>query len=304
MQDIVLSIVVLTMNRSEQLIEALESCVSCSIPFKYEFVIINNNSSDNTDEVIKSYIECHPTLQFVYEKRNENLGVGGGRSRGFELANGEYLYFLDDDAVIDGSCKETFFISSVQYLEKNPNVASITTKIYDEMLGYERDVDLSKMKLDGKTCIFKYLGGSHFLRKKAFVSPLYFNVSYGSEEYAPSIKAQDKGYFHVYDPEIRIIHKPKVNKWINGSENMKYIQIRGAAVVYATKVILYPGIFKPILWMGYMRRCKLYLREYPGAKKEADELATNLIAENKHKEEKIRLAVVAKMYKRFGLTVF
>ena len=42
-----LSICVVTMNRANQLKEALESCLACELPIKTEFVIIDNASCDN-----------------------------------------------------------------------------------------------------------------------------------------------------------------------------------------------------------------------------------------------------------------
>lgn len=298
----ILSIVVITMNRSQQLIEALDSCMMCLLPKETEFIIINNASTDNTEDLIKNYMNKHLEYDFVYEKENENLGVGGGRSKGFEIARGEFLYFLDDDAIIDSECKNDFFCKSIDYLKRNELVASLTTKIYDEMLGHDRNVSVTSRSIDGLNCIFKYLGGSHFLRKSAFSTPLYFDISYGSEEYAPSIMAQDAGFFHVFDPSSRVIHKPKVNKWINGTDHMRFNQIRGAAVTYATKRILYPCLFTPVLWLGYTRRSHLYLKEYPGADKEAKDLARELIDSNKMK--KIRVSTVLKMFMKFGLTVF
>ena len=50
-----LSIVVITMNRREQLLEALESCLYSKLPEKTEFIIIDNHSTDNTGEVVESF---------------------------------------------------------------------------------------------------------------------------------------------------------------------------------------------------------------------------------------------------------
>lgn len=300
-EEYLLSIAVITMNRSDQLVEAISSCLACKLPEKTQFVILDNASTDDTQERLKdlkdkiSYeIEC-----FYSEK---NLGVGGGRSFVFEKAKGKYVYFLDDDAIIDPKCKDEFFIKSIGYLEKNTLVASLTTEIYDEIFGFNRTADASKNTVDGLPKKFAYLGGSHFLRKAYFSIPLYFNIIYGSEEYAPSIKAIDEGYSHVFDKSISIIHKPKVNKWVEGTDGMRNVQIRMAAVPYATKKILYPWIFYPILWLGYRKRCKKYLTEYSGAIKESKEIAKQIIKDNKCK--KIRIRTVIKMYREFGLTVF
>jgi len=301
-KEIILSIVVLTMNRKEQLLEALDSCLAAKLPDGTEFVIVDNHSTDGTGEAIKTFRTRHKELNIRYEYQEENLGVGGGRSKGFELAGGKYLYFLDDDAVISDESREAFFIEPVKYLDRNPKVASITTRIKDIVLAIDRDAGHVTDQIDGKSLIFKYLGGSHFLRKDAFTSPLYFSIKYGSEEYAPSITTQDKGYFHVYFDDIYIIHKPKINKWIAGTDNMEYVLCCGFAGTYATKAILYPVVCRPVLYMAYRMRCYQYLRPYKGALKKADAMVQDILKNNRHK--KIRLSTVIKMYKTFGLTVF
>lgn len=297
-----LSIVILTMNRKDQVIEALESCMASKLPDDTEFVIVDNHSNDGTGEIVKSYIEAHPDHDFLYEYENANLGVGGGRSRGFDLAKGKYLYFLDDDAVISKESTDTFFMKPIMYLERNKQVASITTKIEDTIFKGDRNDSFSKNKIDGRPMVFKYLGGSHFLRKSAFEAPLYFPIQYGSEEYAPSITSQDKGFYHVYFDDIYIIHQPKINKWVDGTANMEYVLCCGIAVAHATKRILYPSVFRPIIELAHLRRCELYLNQYSGAVEKCNNIARDIVNKNKHK--KIKIKTVIDMYKEFGLTVF
>ena len=298
-----LSIAVITMNRSKQLVEALDSCLTCKLPENIEFLVLDNASTDDTKSVMMQYIEAHPEIRIDYHYSETNLGVGGGRAFVFEKASGKYVYFLDDDAVIAPESYNTFFVESLAFMDAHPQVASMTTKIDDEIFGNSRNEIASKIHfIDGYPLMFFYLGGSHFLRKAYFNSPLYFSIQYGSEELLPSIQAMDKGYYHVYNRNLCIIHKPTVNKWIDGTTHMRKIIICGVAVVYATKKLLYPRIFHPILWLGYARRCQLHLKQYPGAKQEADAMVRQIIRENPCK--KVRITTVIKMYRKFGMTVF
>lgn len=297
-----LTIAVITMNRQDQLIEALESCLKCTLPARTEFVVIDNASTDQTMAIMKLFMEHHPGYDIRLHHSNENLGVGGGRSLAFEFSRGEYVYFLDDDAVISEESKDKFFIDTLEYLDKNRNIASLTTRIYDEMLGADREVETSnKTKIAGLPVIFKYLGGSHFLRSKVFEKPLYFNIKYGCEEYAPSIKSQNEGFYHVFDEHVYIIHKPRVNKWIVGTQNQEYVESCGCAARYATKKMLYPIIFLPLLWGAYELRCYKYLRCYKGAKKKTDAMVKDIVKNNNCK--KISCKTVVKFVMEFGMTV-
>ena len=60
-----LSVIICTYNRSATLKRTLDSIMASSIPhdLKWELVIVNNNSKDNTEEVVKSF-QDHSRLGF------------------------------------------------------------------------------------------------------------------------------------------------------------------------------------------------------------------------------------------------
>lgn len=249
------------MNRAEQLRLALQSCINSTLPKDLEFVIIDNASTDNTETIVREFFAEH-TFPFVYEKENVNLGVGGGRNRGFDLAKGEFVYFLDDDAVISHESYETFFKLPLSLFHQDESIASITTRIYDEMLECDRTVQCSKTSSkDSLPEIFMYLGGSHFLRKCYFDKPLYLDFKYGMEELLPSIYTIDKGQKNCYIHQIKILHQPRRNKWKSGESEKNGIIIDYNVNSYISKQLLYPSIFHPLLKATfYMRTFKYFGR--------------------------------------------
>lgn len=297
-----LSICILTMNRKDQVLEAIQSCLDSVLPESTEFVIVDNGSSDGTGDIIKQYFELHPEYDYVYEFQQSNLGVGGGRSRAFEIASGKFLYFLDDDAIIAPESRADFFIKPIEFLRSHSQVASVTTRILDEVVKINRNDNISTKTLDDRPLAFYFLGGSHFLKKSAFAAPLYFPILYGSEELAPSIIAQDKGMVHVYFDDINIVHKPKINKWQEGTSALIDVMIKGIAIKHATKLILYPSIVYPILNLAHYLRCKKYIAKSPGAISRCQELVRETVEKNKHK--KIKLTTVFRMYNNFGFSIF
>ena len=110
-----LSICLVTMNREVQLVNAINSCLSCELPEGTEFVIVDNCSEDNTEKAIKD-IFTHCRYPYVYEKQSINIGAGAGRNRYFELASGEYIYGMDDDAVIDFNNNPDFFVKAIKII--------------------------------------------------------------------------------------------------------------------------------------------------------------------------------------------
>lgn len=104
-----LTIGIVTMNREEQLAEALYSCLRTDLPNETEFVVIDNASTDNTEKIVKEIL-TNSGYEYYYEKLPENIGCGRGRNYAFSKSCGSYYYSLDDDAVIDEHCKDFFYM--------------------------------------------------------------------------------------------------------------------------------------------------------------------------------------------------
>lgn len=297
----ILSIAVVTMNRAEQLKEALKSCLACELPKETEFVIIDNASTDNTEEVVKGLLgDCG--FRYYYEKMPENLGVGKGRNYAYDNTNGDYVYVLDDDAVIDEKNKD-FFNCAIKILEENPDIVSITTQAYDTAWKKYRMENKGKLIYGKLYKIMMFCGFSHFLRKGFFKDSPYLSNQYGYEEIPPSLYAIDAGKVNVFCPDLNIIHKPKVNKWDFSDEKNYKIILGECAIKYALKRMLYPRLFYPLLFCAYKRRCRKYLTHIDNYKSRAKELYNRVLRDYKL-NKKIKVKTVIKMYKEFGVSVF
>ena len=288
------------MNRANQLKEALESCLKCNLPKSTQFVIIDNASTDNTRETTYEILgNCG--YDFYYEKLPENLGVGGGRNYAFQKCSGKYIYVLDDDAVVSED-NINFFIHAITYFDKYDDIVTLTTQIYDTALEENRLSTIGKMVYGGLYPCKMFCGGSHFLRKDFFKEPPYLNNKYGYEEIPPSLYVVDAGMKNVFCPSLKIIHKPKVNKWDKSNKENIGILINECAIAYALKKILYPRAFGLILKFAYSKRCNMYLKD-KDAKKRANKLAKELIIKYSGLK-KIKFKTVVNEYKKFGLAVF
>jgi len=84
------SIIIPTFNRSDLLKRALES-VSKQIFLDYEVIVIDDGSTDDTAKMLQAEF---PLVRYVYQ---ENEGVSSARNKGLNIANGEWLAFLDSD---------------------------------------------------------------------------------------------------------------------------------------------------------------------------------------------------------------
>lgn len=94
-----LSVVICTYNGETRIGTVLERLRSQRpTPFTWEILIVNNNSTDNTQQIIDQYQQEDPSLRSVIEPQQ---GLAYARSRGVQDANGELVAFLDDDTLPD-----------------------------------------------------------------------------------------------------------------------------------------------------------------------------------------------------------
>jgi glycosyltransferase involved in cell wall biosynthesis len=92
-----ISVVICTYNRASRLAETLEHFQKLTIPagVTWELVVVNNRSSDNTDEVI-TQVAARTSLPL--RKTFEPFpGLGAARNRGIAESKGTIVAFTDDD---------------------------------------------------------------------------------------------------------------------------------------------------------------------------------------------------------------
>lgn len=95
-----LSVIICTYNRAKYIFDVLKSIVDNSFSKElFEIVLVNNNSTDNTEAECKRFQSDYPTINFHYFIEN-NQGLSFARNRGIVESKGEWLIFLDDDAFV------------------------------------------------------------------------------------------------------------------------------------------------------------------------------------------------------------
>ncbi|HTE24834.1 glycosyltransferase family 2 protein [Flavitalea sp.] len=112
------SVLIPTYNYARYLDEAIESVLNQTFN-DFELIIIDDQSKDNTDEVVGKYLK-DPRVS--YQKNPVNLGLVGNFNRALELANGEYIKFLLADDKLD----KTILSKFAAVLDSYPNVSLVT----------------------------------------------------------------------------------------------------------------------------------------------------------------------------------
>ncbi|HVG22176.1 MAG TPA: glycosyltransferase [Blastocatellia bacterium] len=91
-----LSVIISTYDRKILLSEALKSALSQQAAgLSYEVIVIDNNSSDGTREVVESFmVRGHGNLRYAFERVQ---GLSHARNAGIRIARGSIIAFTDDD---------------------------------------------------------------------------------------------------------------------------------------------------------------------------------------------------------------
>jgi glycosyltransferase involved in cell wall biosynthesis len=93
-----ISVIICTYNRDVLLKMAIESLLNQNVnPLLYEIIVVNNNSDDNTEAVVKVFTENYSNIRIVLEP---NQGLSHSRNRGYREAKAEYVAYMDDDAKV------------------------------------------------------------------------------------------------------------------------------------------------------------------------------------------------------------
>jgi glycosyltransferase involved in cell wall biosynthesis len=117
------SIIVPTYNCALYLPDALESVLSQTYT-DYELYIINDGSTDNTDEVVTTYMPRFDGN--VHYIKQQNQGLACARNTGIKSASGDFIAFLDsDDIWLPEKLK-----SQIDVFDKRTDVGFVHTGTY------------------------------------------------------------------------------------------------------------------------------------------------------------------------------
>ena len=87
--------VIIPVYNSEKYIERTLYSVFSQTYQEIEIILVDDQSTDNTADIIKKIKANHPEI--VYYLEPQNMGAGIARNKALELAKGQYVAFLDAD---------------------------------------------------------------------------------------------------------------------------------------------------------------------------------------------------------------
>lgn len=170
------SIIIPCYNQGKYVAEAINSALRQT--FKdIEIVCVNDGSTDNSVEIIKSFENKYKN--FIFLNNEENRGVIYSRNFAIKNCNGTYILPLDADDIIE----PTYVEKAVKILDNNPNIGIVycKAKIFGNYDKYWNLKPFNKSDILYENCIFC----SALFRKSDFlkIGGYNNNMKYGCEDY-------------------------------------------------------------------------------------------------------------------------
>ena len=210
-----ISVVVCTYNRDKHIKRALDSLINQDFDTSaYEIIVVDNNSTDNTSEIIHQFKKDNPNHNITLAKET-NQGLSFARNKGIELAKGQYVSFIDDDGIAQAD-----YISKIKfYTDKYPEILAFGGKV---LAKYETGIEpewmskyieriISIVDMGEYVKLFKntYPVGCNMIFKKEIFDKLGgFNTQLRlrSDDKYIFLKIMNAGYKVLYLPKVVVQH--------------------------------------------------------------------------------------------------
>ena len=215
-----ISVIICTYNREKYIVSAISRVAETKCR-DYEIIVVDNNSTDNTAELVKAYISEHSKtpIRYIVETRQ---GLSNARNRGMQEAMGDVFVFLDDDSLVQGDYLSTL----ADYLTTNPQADAFGGRIeplFDECprpkwlcrwsMGWVSALDLGEMVREFQGKEFP-IGANMGMRKAMAIKAGQFDPELGrkggnmdaGEEKDMFRRIRQAGGTIWYFPELRVQH--------------------------------------------------------------------------------------------------
>lgn len=189
MDEPVFSVIVTAYNQPQEIKRAVESVLNQTVKC-FELIVVDDNSTDNTPEVLKALAENHPKMKVI--RHQKNASSHAARCTGVENACGRYVIFLDGDDYLCTDALEKLLTQVVQPLNDDFDVCeySYICKPTGEVVK-PAEWDESKPRID------------YYLRHDAIVT--VWNKLYKTEILQTAFKNMTPAYIRCGDDTYETI---------------------------------------------------------------------------------------------------
>lgn len=206
------TVVMATYKGAEYIIDQLESIRNQTLSVD-EVVICDDRSPDNTVEVIREYIQANDLANWNVEVNEKNLGYGSNFYKALGMANGDYIFFSDQDDI----WMEDKIEKMVNIMEQNKEIKLLCSEYeifstgeevpeYASQYGKNNlcDKSLEKIQLNAHNMFIGSLGCDMCIRKDYYdtIRPYWFE-GWAQDEYVWKLAQCVEGCYMYHEPLIK-----------------------------------------------------------------------------------------------------
>lgn len=243
----------------------MQSVVLQSAPSEsWECVVVNNNSTDNTEELFASFVADYPALNLKMVNELKQ-GLSNARNCGIAASTGEYIVIIDDDETVD----EDFIENYITFFDSFPSALAAGGAVkacYEQgrprwMSHYTEQMIANPLDLDVVVTLFPKhrvpAGGNMAFRREAFDRVGVFN---------PRLGRNGKSL-------------------IGGEENDLFARLRreGVELFFVPGVAIYHHIAPSKLTDDYFGRLSFNVGRSKRLRAEADDCVAELLRDERNK---------------------
>jgi len=194
---------------------------------RFEIIVVNNNSTDNTEQVCKEFIANNPECLIYYYNETQQ-GSSPARNKGAQYAKGKILIFMDDDAVAEKKFLKKAWIFHLA----NPDIRGFGGRIIAHYIPQKPKwmshyVSALVGNFDYASIVTEFKANKYPLESNMAVTKEAFDEIGGFDVALPGVKGKmrigsegkdlyfrlkEKGYKIFYVPNMIVYHIIEVKK--------------------------------------------------------------------------------------------
>lgn len=219
-----LTVIIVTYNSEKFILECIQSVKNHTFDFELDFIIIDNNSTDNT---LRKLEEINFDYKFIQNEKN--LGYATACNQGIKLSCSPYIFILNPDTKFLNNALDIFYefmkmpehsnvwccggllFNEHQEIRNIYRFPKIKDVLLEQFGFYRLQNDLKKTMdyINTENIIVEYVpGAAMFIRKKSLDEIGLFNESFflNYEETELAFRAKTKEYKSVICTDAKILH--------------------------------------------------------------------------------------------------
>lgn len=195
-----LSIIVPIYGVEQYLRKCVDSLQNQDIPSsEYEIILVDDGGHDKCPQICDEYAAAQENIRVVHRK---NGGLSAARNSGIEVAQGEYVMFVDSDDYIEPNVLggllaqiereeldvlrynfQNVRVVDAKHLDSaNSDAAHLEYEVFEPFKAAKRDVDLSETVADGETFLNERLGPGCYAWQFVIKRSLLYNDGMSREQ--------------------------------------------------------------------------------------------------------------------------